>query len=259
MDDSTRRMNGLDGLDEDSADTAAGIRIEIEETRAEMAETVGAIEEKLRPSALMARAADRVKETASARVHALTDAASETARAAGGAAQRAVMRTRESAGGLMGMMRDNPVPTALIAVGAGWLLVNARGNGQRQSPTMPTARETEPHWRGEMNGGETNPGSSMDLSSVRRGGRQAQAQMHRMTSENPLLVGAGALLIGAAFGLALPETEGENSLMGDARDSVVDRAQRMASDAAGRLQEQASGMAYATDDIAGATSPPRHD
>jgi hypothetical protein len=104
--------------------------MEIEETRAELAKTVEAIEQKLRPSAVMARAADSVKETAAA-------------------------GARRSAEGLMGIMRDNPVPAALGAVGAGWLLANARGRRPDNSGSdVGTATEgyagTEPYWR-EMN------------------------------------------------------------------------------------------------------------
>jgi hypothetical protein len=269
MDDSMRQRREADGLDErpfeadaavegdeDTSRRTAGIRMEIEETRAELAETVEAIEQKLRPSAVMARAADSVKETAAAGMYALTDAAGETVRTAGSAAQRVVARTRDSAGGLMGIIRDNPVPAALVAVGAGWLLANARGRRQDNAGSdVRTATEgyagTEPYWR-EMN---THTRQGLDVAAVRRGGYQVRAHLRRMTSENPLLVGAGALLIGAAFGLALPETESENALMGDARDSLVDRAQQAASDAAGRLKDQASRVAGAAGDVADSLAP----
>jgi hypothetical protein len=227
MDDSTRRMTDMD--DDDTARATAGIRAEIEETRADLAETVEAIEEKLRPSAAVARVAESVKETAVSHVQALKHAAGE------------------GAGGLMGMMRDNPVPAALIAVGAGWLLANARRGRQRDDRDM----HVNEYWR-EMH---THRQPAMDMSSVRRTGQQAQAHVRRMASENPLLVGAGALLIGAAFGMALPETERENSLMGEARDSLVDRAQQMASDAASRIEEQAGGVADAARDMAESLAP----
>jgi hypothetical protein len=148
----------------------------------------------------------------------------------------------------MGVMRDNPVPAALIAVGAGWLLANAR-RGRRDSSDMRF--DTDRYWR-EMN---THERSNMSMPDLRGAGRQAQQHLQRMTSENPLLVGAGALLIGAAFGLALPETEPENSLMGDARDSLVERAQQIAGDAAGRLQDQARGIADAAGEMADSLAP----
>jgi hypothetical protein len=233
-----------DGVSRDTVE----IRMEIEEVRADMADTVEAIEEKLRPSAVVARAKERVKDAAAARVQAFTDAAGDTVRAAGSAAQRAAARTRDNAGGMMGMMRDNPVPAALIAVGAGWLLANARRGDRGEHDDIG-----EEYWRELRTHSAARRG--FDMSSVRRSGHEVQSQLHRMTSENPLLVGAGALLIGAAFGLALPETERENELMGDARDSLVDRAQQVASDAAGRLKEQATGVADAAGRVADSLAP----
>ena len=45
-----------------------------------------------------------------------------------------------------------------------------------------------------------------------------------MLNRNPLLVGAAALLAGAAFGLSLPETEAENQYLGE---GLVERAQNL--------------------------------
>jgi hypothetical protein len=73
--------------------------------------------------------------------------------------------------------------------------------------------------------------------------RRARNGFERVMHENPLLVGAAAALVGAAVGLALPETERENELMGEARDHVIEQAQDVArsaiketaGDVAGRL------------------------
>ena len=73
--------------------------------------------------------------------------------------------------------------------------------------------------------------------------RRAQNQLQRMLNDNPLLVGAAAMVIGAAIGAALPETERENEWMGDARDTVIDRAQEMAHNAVGTVQEVAADAA----------------
>ncbi len=73
--------------------------------------------------------------------------------------------------------------------------------------------------------------------------RRAQNQLQRMMNTNPLLVGAAAMVVGAAIGAALPETERENEWMGDARDSVIDRAQEMAHNAVGTVQEVATDAA----------------
>jgi hypothetical protein len=52
---------------------------------------------------------------------------------------------------------------------------------------------------------------------IRQTGRRAQSQLQRMMVENPLLVGAGAVMLGAAFGLAVPETRREKAV--DGRDA----------------------------------------
>jgi hypothetical protein len=63
-----------------------------------------------------------------------------------------------------------------------------------------------------------------------------------MTRENPLAVGAGALLLGALAGLAIPETERENELLGETRDSMVDKAQEVARTATTRVQDAAGDL-----------------
>jgi ElaB/YqjD/DUF883 family membrane-anchored ribosome-binding protein len=77
---------------------------------------------------------------------------------------------------------------------------------------------------------------------VRRTGRRAQNQFQRMLQQNPLLVGAGALAIGAAVGLAVPETDRENEWMADARDTVLNKAQ----DAARTVVQDAVGGAVSS-------------
>ena len=64
-----------------------------------------------------------------------------------------------------------------------------------------------------------------------------------MMSDNPLALGAVALVAGVAVGLALPQTERENEWMGDTRDRVVDQAQDVARDAIDRAKTVASDVA----------------
>jgi len=63
-----------------------------------------------------------------------------------------------------------------------------------------------------------------------------------MLHDNPLLVAAGAVLMGAAVGGALPQTEKENELMGEARDQIVERAQGAAREAADSVRDVASAV-----------------
>ena len=57
------------------------------------------------------------------------------------------------------------------------------------------------------------------------------------------MAGAAAAVIGAAVGLSLPETERENEWLGDAKETVMDRAQDVARNAATAVQEAAGDMA----------------
>jgi hypothetical protein len=82
-------------------DEAEVERVEIERTRADMGETVDAIQQRLSPESLKEQAKDRVKE------------------ATVGKAQGAGSAIVES-------VRANPVPAALTGIGLGWLLMSAR-------------------------------------------------------------------------------------------------------------------------------------
>jgi ElaB/YqjD/DUF883 family membrane-anchored ribosome-binding protein len=61
--------------------------------------------------------------------------------------------------------------------------------------------------------------------------RQVQDSAGRVVQENPLAVGAIALAVGAAVGMALPTTRPEHEIMGQARDSLIGRAESAASEA----------------------------
>jgi hypothetical protein len=80
---------------------------------------------------------------------------------------------------------------------------------------------------------------------------ETQSQFQRMLMENPLAVGAVAVAIGAAVGLAVPETPQEHQLMGAARDKLVDRAQSVAQDTIQRVQEATGDAMQRVEEVAG--------
>ena len=57
-----------------------------------------------------------------------------------------------------------------------------------------------------------------------------------LLQEQPLAVGAFALAIGLAAGFALPVTDREVEMMGDARDRIVDRVKEAAQETTGKVQ-----------------------
>jgi hypothetical protein len=71
-------------------------------------------------------------------------------------------------------------------------------------------------------------------------GSTARDQYDHYIEENPLAVGAVALALGAAVGMALPSTRYEGQLMGSAKQQLMDRAQTTASDLLDRTKEMAT-------------------
>lgn len=72
--------------------------------------------------------------------------------------------------------------------------------------------------------------------------QRAQVRTREFSSENPLAVGALAIVAGVGVGLLLPATRRENQLLGETRDRVWDDAQRTASRLGETVQRSASDL-----------------
>ena len=110
-------------LEATPADDPQQIRLQIEQTRDEMSETIDAIQERLSPRNLVEQAKDSVREATVGKVkqmaHNVSDTASDMADS-----------TKEAASDLAERVRDNPWPTVLLGLGAAWLYMrNGYGNG----------------------------------------------------------------------------------------------------------------------------------
>ncbi len=79
-------------------------------------------------------------------------------------------------------------------------------------------------------------------------GVRLENRFEQTLRDNPLAVGAVALAIGAAIGLAVPSTRKEDELMGQARDKVMDQAQHLAGDALDKVDE---GARHLTEELQG--------
>ena len=74
--------------------------------------------------------------------------------------------------------------------------------------------------------------------------QRARSWLEQTWEDNPLLVAGAALAAGALIGLSAPETQMENQLMGDARDSLVEKAQGVAEDTVQKAQDTATKAAH---------------
>ena len=97
-------------------DDVARLRADIETTRAAMSDTLSQIQERLNPARLKEQARETVREATIGRVKQMARNAGDKASDAGR--------------GIIDVMRDNPLPLAMIGLGAGWLLMNSRRRGR---------------------------------------------------------------------------------------------------------------------------------
>jgi len=297
-------------VDDDTS--TAEIRANIEQTRADMSETIEAIQERLNPQHLTEQVKEQVKEQfedAKATVREATiGKAEDMVRTAGDTVSEARYT-------LMEAIRQNPIPAAMIGIGLGWLLMNrrstpsySRGRYTGQGGYGSGYYGTEQGYRSYGSGGsyyggeherggiisqgqravsdtvgrvqdtagsvasraqdtagqvasraQETVGNVADRAQETVGGIVTQAQetaeslayrtqyqaqrledrFQQALYETPLAVGAIAFALGTAVGLAAPQTERENELMGEARDTLVERAQDVAQDTVEKLQRVA--------------------
>ena len=232
-----------EALDPETEQRARVLRSEIEQTREELTETVEAIQERLRPGNVVASAASATTEKVKNMAYNAADRADE-------------WLDRSGTAGFFDRVTANPLPLALTIVGAAWMVA---GSGSRSQGSYPRRDASEDYpsrqysSRGsrsdEYPGGDyATTGYSARTATARYGrsgsgesvgdmvGRTGQ-RMKTMVRDYPLAVGAAALIVGASLGMVAPETEKENELMGEARDTAIERAQEAASTAVGKVKE----------------------
>jgi hypothetical protein len=277
MDDTTGRVTGTGGAYDENPDVRTReIREEIAQTRVEMSETIEAIQERLTPGNLAAQAGETVRNAATEKVKQMAHTA-----------EHAAEQIRESS--FVETVRANPIPSAMIGIGAAWLMMKGRSQGGRarrygeypryrvgatrdwrNEPYVPAAVGTSgstagtsgstlgatgydygagysgdsgrvPEFGGDMRGYEGSSGSSYQGTGSYGGSygnsyQRSSMSVDRVVRENPLAIGAAAALVGVAIGLSIPSTETENRVLGEARDSVIDRARDMATEATDKVK-----------------------
>ena len=288
---STLRTNVRSPDDQSSDDfeaTTAEARGEIELTRTEMTSTIEAIQDKLDPEVLSEQAKDAAHDVTDYAIreakeagreiidHALTQAR-EAVRDVTGQAKLAVREATvgkvesmaqsatDTAGGLrqsaMETIKANPVPTALVGIGIGWMLLN------RPSGSSTPSRGSQIHGSGSVVKQVHDSASDVVdqvhgaagevVAQVQEAGGQvvdqaheqasrAQSFLQRQLDDNPLIVAAVAVAVGGMLAGTVRSTSREDQLLGEARDRVMEAAQEVTSATAqkvGRVVDQAQSAA----------------
>lgn len=222
------------------------IRSEIERTRSELHETVDALERRLSPGDLFEELWNRV---------------------------------RGSGTGAGDVVRDHPVPLALMGLGLGWLAIEKATGGRasdgarEEGPSVPwhsdepytgTTREDDDGAQSGTMDRMKEKASSVKESAAHLGDRasdakdrametasdakdrardtahRAQDNLQRLSREQPLALGAITFGIGLAAGLAAPTTRWEDEHLGPVSDRVKDAARETAHDAGDVAKDIAS-------------------
>jgi hypothetical protein len=228
------------------------IRLQIEETRAHMGETIDELQERLSFANLSEQVSDHVSNAIETAKNTAYDA---TIGKAVGFMKN--MGDNISDSRFMRSTRNNPVPLILIGLGAGWLAYNLSGKTRRprtieryyppqsegvRSGTIRNVQEK----LGDVTDKVSNAASSAyesasdamnsaydnasDLanraySKAGEYGNMASDKYDQVMRDNPLVLGAAAFAVGATIGLAMPSTRYEGRLMGETRDDLLKKAQ----------------------------------
>jgi Protein of unknown function (DUF3618) len=297
MDEATNKMNTADwnedrttptqhqdtyiasGSSDEHEENTEQIRAEIEDTRAEMSQTINEIQERLSPEHLMGQVKETVREATLGKVERAMDKVGETI---GGVAEPAMEvmgragTTIKETGMTVGYsLWRNPIPVALIGLGVGMLFMRrSRGNGyDTMYRTTPRTRrsnlmgQTGTDYTHSSRGyGERSQGattgtlnqvtetasdlanrSTAALSNLGSKAKDSVStigtRFSQVLHDNPLAVGAVAVAAGTALGLALPSTRLEHEYIGETSERLVDKAEGLARGALDKVEDAAKQMA----------------
>jgi len=85
--------------------------------------------------------------------------------------------------------------------------------------------------------------------------RRVERTVEDTMRENPLVVGAIAIAVGAAIGLSLPHTAVEDNLMGEAKEKLIEQGKGVAQGALGTVEKKVSELTGANEANEDKTSP----
>ena len=184
------------------------IQAEIARTRGDMDATLSAIEQRLTPGQLIDQGLDYVRSSGA----------------------------NEFVSNLGGSVKNNPIPVALMGIGMAWLMAT----GNRKPSYLQEGGSVEGATSGMMQRASEGMSSTKDRLSqttqsakerVGQIGQGARERVERVRTgydslvrEQPLVLGAIGLAVGALLAAAAPRTRREDELMGEASDRLTERA-----------------------------------
>ena len=211
---------------------------DIDETRNEMTGTVEEIGDRLDPRNIVEDAKQTVKAATVGKVESMATTAEELA-------GEATETVRDVGGSMIDTITRNPVPAAMVGLGIGWLVMSGRSRNGSQARHGSQARRNgnDPLRQAQRTVAEarTEVGRVADElpHQVRATADDLGTSASEMFDSNPLAVGAIAVAVGTAIGLALPPTSFERRTVGQPVSEALSRAGEVATDALGQVEDQA--------------------
>ncbi|MDQ3704015.1 MAG: DUF3618 domain-containing protein [Chloroflexota bacterium] len=130
-------------------DDPDAIRAGIEQTRAEMSSTINAIQEKLNPQVLMDQAKDTLQDAASNIISTAKDSVREaTVGRVEDMVSNVTDTARDTGGNFVQMVKDNPIPAALVGLGLGWLFTRNSGSSSNRGQNYGYYPDYDQGYRG---------------------------------------------------------------------------------------------------------------
>ena len=170
-------------------------------------------------------ALDTVKSTAGNAVPATTSALSGAAQSAGSA--------------LWTIIQRNPLQAIAVFASLIWLFRNNKEAAAAPPVNLNDAAEKVGSVAGQVSVAASNLGTQ-----VQQQAQHGAGWFSKTLQENPLAVGAMAVVFGAGLGLIAPESAYEHKLMGETRDKLADKAQSAAQDLGQKVQTVAQTVVH---------------
>jgi len=252
----------------DSDENTEQLRADIEDTRADMSQTINEIQERLSPEHLMGQVKETVREATIGKVERVMERVGETisgvTEPALEVAGRAGTAIKDAGSSVADSVWKNPIPMALIGLGVGMLLMR-NFRGQRYTSARPKPSQGRvPNYAMGNEGQMLQTQGSGTFNNVKEtasdlANRSTQAlsdlgskakntastvgtRFGQLLHDNPLAIGAVAVAAGTAVGLVLPSTRFESEYIGETGERLVDRVEDVARGALDKVQDAARQM-----------------
>lgn len=186
---------------------------EINATRDEMDETLSAIEHRLTPGQLVDQGLDYLKNSGA----------------------------REYASNLGASLKTHPLPATLTGIGLAWLMAVGNRPAQSYESSGPSIGERMQSTRETVGSKVQSAKDSLYSAkdSISSGMQSTRESWDSIVQDNPLVLGAVGLALGAVVAALAPRTRTEDQLMGQARDDLVDKAKQAGAQKMEQVKEQA--------------------